>query len=120
AINNLPEGSAKDDLLGELATEQEKLDGITAPDSDQAALDAAQEALNDAKQAVADAEQALEDAIADGVATDEELQALQDAIDNAQGKLDDAETAINNLPEGSAKDDLLGELATEQEKLDGI
>ncbi|MEX5381180.1 GA-like domain-containing protein, partial [Acinetobacter towneri] len=120
AINNLPDGDAKDDLVAELGTEQERLGDIVVPAENGSEFDAAQAALDDAKQAVADAEQALEDAIADGVATDEELQALQDAIDNAQGKLDDAETAINNLPEGSAKDDLLGELATEQEKLDGI
>ncbi|QSQ95956.1 hypothetical protein [Acinetobacter indicus] len=52
--------------------------------------------------------------------TDAELEALQDAIAEAQGKLNAAETAIDALPAGDAKDALNGELETEQGKLDDV
>ncbi|MEX5381357.1 GA-like domain-containing protein, partial [Acinetobacter towneri] len=110
AINNLPEGSAKDDLLGELATEQEKLDGINVPESDQAALDAAQAALDEAKAAVEAAQTALDNANADNTITHNEVAILEAIRDDAQAKLDAAEGAIASLPEGSAKADLQAEL----------
>src|SRR5699024_8822118 len=62
----------------------------------------------------------LEDALADGTVTPEEVAELEDAIDNAQGKLDAAEEAVDNLPEGSAKDELDERVEEEQGKLDAI
>src|SRR5699024_12369361 len=85
--------------------------------SDLAFEDAA-DLLADAKAAVDNAEQKLADAMADGKVEQSEIDALEDAITNAQAELDAAEAAINDLPEGSAKDDLVAELGREQTRLD--
>src|SRR5699024_7069858 len=120
AINDLPEGSAKDDLVAELGSEQQRLDDIEVPAVDEGAFDDAADLLADAKAAIDVAEQKLADAIADGKVEQSEIDALEDAITNAQAELDAAEAAIDDLPEGSAKDDLVAELGSEQQRLDDI
>ncbi|MCO8104026.1 hypothetical protein NI401_14215, partial [Acinetobacter indicus] len=80
-------------------------DAITVPTVDEGAFDDAADLLADAKAAVDNAEQKLADAIADGKVEQSEIDDLNQAIADAQGKLNDAETAINALPNGSAKDD---------------
>src|SRR5690554_804083 len=112
AIDALPEGSAKDDLVAELGTEQDRLDAIEVPAVDGDAFDNAADLLADAKAAVDAAEQALEDAIADGKVEHSAVVSLTAAKDAAQTELDAAEAAIDALPEGSAKDDLVAELGT--------
>src|SRR5699024_10849001 len=120
AFDSLPEGSAKDDLVAELGSEQQRLDDIEVPAVDEGAFEDAADLLADAKAAVDNAEQKLADAIADGKVEQSEIDALEDAITNAQAELDAAEAAIDDLPEGSAKDDLVTELGSEQQRLDDI
>src|SRR5699024_3100258 len=120
AIGELPDGGAKDALVGEAADEQTRLDNITVPAVDEGAFEDAADLLADAKAAVDNAEQKLADAIADGKVEQSEIDALEDAITNAQAELDAAEAAINDLPEGSAKDDLVAELGSEQQRQVGI
>src|SRR5690554_3598133 len=120
AINALPVGTAKDNLVAELGTEQDRLDAIVAPVSNEAAFTDAQDKVDDAKAAVAAAEQELADAIADGKVTADEVADLNAAIQDAQDKLDDAQGAVDALPAGTAKDDIQTELDTEQGKLNDI
>src|SRR5699024_6959815 len=84
------------------------------------AFEDAADLLADAKAAVDNAEQKLADAIADGKVEQSEIDALEDAITNAQAELDAAEAAIDALPPGSAKEDLVTELGSEQQRLDDI
>src|SRR5699024_6762587 len=120
AIDDLPEGSAKDDLVAELGSEQQRLDDIEERESVEYAFEDAADLLADAKAAVDSAEQKLTDAIGDAKVEQSEIDALEDAITNAQAELDAAEAAIDDLPEGSAKDDLVTELGSEQQRLDDI
>src|SRR5690554_1279327 len=120
AIDALPAGSAKDDLVAELGTEQDRLDAIEVPAVDGDAFDNAADLLADAKAAVDAAEQALEDAIADGKVEQSDRKGVVEGKDAAQTELDAAEAAIDGLPAGSAKDDLVAELGTEQDRLDAI
>src|SRR5699024_10596769 len=120
AYGALPPGSAKEDLVTELVSEQQRLDDIEVHAVDEGAFEDAADLLADAKAAVDNAEQKLADAIADGKVEQSEIDALEDAITNAQAELDAAEAAINDLPEGSAKDDLVAELGSEQQRLDDI
>src|SRR5690554_794323 len=119
-IDELPDGDAKDDIQGKLDEEKGKLEGIDVPASNEDAFNEAEQAVEDAAKAVEDAEKALEDALADGTVTPEEVAELEDANDNAQSKLDAAEEAVDNLPEGSAKDELDERVEEEQGKLDAI
>src|SRR5690554_2065818 len=119
AIDALPAGSAKDDLVSELGTEQDRLDAIVVPAVGGEFYTAA-DLLANAKAAVDAAVQAKADAIADGKVEQAEIDALNNAIIAAQGKLDTADAAIDALPAGSAKDDLVAELGTEQDRLDAI
>src|SRR5690554_1714387 len=119
AVNALPASDAKNDFQGRI----DALENITVPEVSQTYEDAVNNAtdlLADAKAAVDAAEQALEDAIADGKVEQSEVDALIAAKDAAQTDLDAAEAAIDALPEGSAKDDLVAELGTEQDRLDAI
>src|SRR5699024_4458458 len=120
AIGELPDGGAKDALVGEAADEQTRLDNITVPAVDEGAFEEDADLLADAKAAVDNAEQKLADAIADGKVEQSEIDALEDAITNAQAELDAAEAAIDALPPGSAKEDLVTELGSEQQRLDDI
>src|SRR5690554_3510664 len=120
AVDALPGGTAKDDIQTELNTEQGKLNDIVVPAVDSNVFDNAADLLADAKAAVDAAEQKLADAIADGKVEQTEIDALTDAIADAQLELNAAASAINALPVGTAKDDLVAELGTEQDRLDAI
>src|SRR5690554_4218571 len=120
AINALPAGTAKDDLVAELGIEQDRLDAIVVPTVDSNTFDDAADLLADAKAAVDAAEQAKAAAIADGKVEQAEIDALNDAIADAQLELNAADAAIDALPVGTAKDDLVDELGTEQDRLDAI
>uniref|UniRef100_UPI000ACECE2F GA-like domain-containing protein n=1 Tax=Acinetobacter towneri TaxID=202956 RepID=UPI000ACECE2F len=99
---------------------QGRLNDIEVPAVDSDAFDDAAGLLDDAKAAVDNAEQKLADAIADGKVEQSEIDALEQAITDAQTALDAAQGAINALPDGSAKDDLLTDLGTEQGRLNDI
>src|SRR5690554_5607648 len=120
AINALPAGTAKDDLVAEVGIEQDRLDAIVVPAVDSNTFDDAADLLADAKAAVDAAEQAKAAAIADGKVEQAEIDALNDAIADAQLELNAADAAIDALPAGTAKDDLVAELGIEQDRLDAI
>ncbi|ENV70783.1 BapA/Bap/LapF family prefix-like domain-containing protein, partial [Acinetobacter towneri] len=106
------------DAVGDL---KDRLDALTKPTvNDLPAVGEitefteAADLLADAKAAIDAAIAERAEAVADGKVTQAEVEALQAKIDAAQAKLDAAQGAINALPDGSAKDDLLTDLGTEQ------
>ncbi|MFV5427569.1 cadherin-like domain-containing protein, partial [Acinetobacter towneri] len=92
----------KDALTGELAGEQEKLDLVEA-----------EAAVKAAEQAVKAAQDALNEALADDFITPEEMTELEKARNDAQAKLDDAQSKVDALPGSEAKTGL-------EERLDAL